>query len=317
MTRTTLAALAALALTFGACGGDGPQDPGGGDATPLTDAQLREIEAAAGDETEESLAGLFEEDFDDPGGLAGIDAAPAASLPASAAAAECPLRSSRIPADPDGDRVPTSLTITFDPASCTRTGRDGGTATLFGVRRVSDPAPTVAGFDRDVAFERLGFELRRDGTTLRVTRDGTRSVRGGTGTLNATEDVTVARVLTPGGTASMRKQATAAFAPDAGETLAVGRPRPSGTLTLEGALAWDGTERDAVFTLTTVTPLHYDAACTDSRPAQRFDAGELRWARSVDGRSQGYLRVVFTGCGTRPAREWVEVPATSAAAAGS
>jgi len=297
---TPTAVLAALSLTLtltlGACGGDtqGPDD-----ATPLTDAQARELETAATDETEESLAALFEEDFDDPFGFAAAPAAPAAS-------AECPDRSPRIPENPDGDRVPTVLTISYDPANCTRSGREGGSATLFGTRRVSDPFPTVAGFDRDVVLEGLGFELQRDDATLRVTRDGSRTVRATAGSLNATEDVTVTRVLTPGGSTSMRKQGTAAFTPDEGAALAAGRPRPSGTLTLAGTLAWDGVERDAAFTLTTVTPLHYDAACTESRPAQRFDAGELRYARSVGGRSRGYLRVQFTGCGQRPAREWVE-----------
>jgi hypothetical protein len=295
MTRNTLAALAALVLTLGACGGDGPQGPA--DPTPLTDAQSREIETAAGDEAEESLAALFETDLDDPFGLAGADAGFAAS-------AACPDRSPRIPENPDGDGVPTALTITFDPASCTRTRQDGASATLFGVRRVSDPAPGVAGLDRDVVLEGLGFELRRGDTALRVTRDGTRAVRGTAGSLRATEDVTVARVLTPGGATSVRKRGEAEFTPDGGEPLTPGRPRPSGTLTLAGTLAWEGTERDAVLTLSTVTPLHYDATCADGRPARRFDAGELRYARTVDGRSRGYLTVRFVGCGRAPEREW-------------
>jgi len=50
-------------------------------------------------------------------------------------------------------------------------------------------------------------------------------------------------------------------------------------------------------TLTTPTPIHYNAECT--RDAQRLDAGELRVAGTFDG-AAGHVWVQWSACGQDP-----------------
>jgi hypothetical protein len=50
-------------------------------------------------------------------------------------------------------------------------------------------------------------------------------------------------------------------------------------------------------TVTTPTPLHYDADCSDT--PQRLEEGELRADGTFDG-TPGYVRVRWTECGRDP-----------------
>jgi hypothetical protein len=50
-------------------------------------------------------------------------------------------------------------------------------------------------------------------------------------------------------------------------------------------------------TITTPTPLQYDAGCTDT--VQRIKAGELHAAGTFEG-DEGFVRVRWTECGRGP-----------------
>ena len=50
-------------------------------------------------------------------------------------------------------------------------------------------------------------------------------------------------------------------------------------------------------TITTPTPLHYNAGCTDT--VQRIDAGEMRLAGTIEG-DEGFVRLRWSACGQEP-----------------
>ena len=308
LSRGTLALTASLlGLGLVACS-DNPSGPSG--STGLTSAQVADVGAAVSDENDESTTEFLLPDAGDP-----FSASPdfsTAAAPAGAAfsppSGSCPALDPAQPEDPDLDHIPTTLTLSWDPQICSRTSRFG-TASLFGSRGVVDPFPDQAGFDRDVTLTGLGFQASdNSGNTYKVTRDGTRSVRGSANSLIGTEDITVARQLTGKHDATVHKVGTLTFTPDDGQTLQVGVEKPSGTITVDGTLTW--TAADVLtFTVTTVTPLHYnnsDGSCTALPRARRIDAGELHYTRTVNGvASPGYLKVVWSACGQAPARSYV------------
>ncbi len=64
-----------------------------------------------------------------------------------------------------------------------------------------------------------------------------------------------------------------------------------------GTIDWTrGTEHFAM-TVTTPTPLQYDASCAET--VQRIRAGELQ-AAGTFGEMQGFVRVSWQGCGSEP-----------------
>jgi hypothetical protein len=93
---------------------------------------------------------------------------------------------------------------------------------------------------------------------------------------------------------------TVGFDPEA--TLQINQPLPSGSVTVAGSVAWLRGDENFDLTVTTATPLHYNAACDDT--GQRFDEGELRVSGTF-GDSPGYVRIVWEDCGDDPGIEFV------------
>ena len=66
------------------------------------------------------------------------------------------------------------------------------------------------------------------------------------------------------------------FTPDQGQSLAFGQPLPNGTITRSGDVHLEPGAAKLAFTVTTVSPLVWDASCTRigrSRRGRRTDAG--------------------------------------------
>jgi hypothetical protein len=82
--------------------------------------------------------------------------------------------------------------------------------------------------------------------------------------------------------------------------LAQGQPLPSGTITSTGTLTFVRGGDSRTFTVTTPTPLQYDATCSGPRRS-RIKSGEVRWTLP----SGAYVSVVWSACGTRPTRTFV------------
>jgi hypothetical protein len=90
------------------------------------------------------------------------------------------------------------------------------------------------------------------------------------------------------------------FAPET--PLQINKPLPSGTLDIAGTLAWTRGTESLDLTVSTPTPLHYNASCTDD--ARRIDAGELRADGTFQG-TAGYVRIRWTDCGKDPEIQFV------------
>lgn len=200
--------------------------------------------------------------------------------------------------DSDGDGVPDDATYIFTAPPCRFTGYRGGTLDLVGQLRLQDPAPAAAGFGYNATLVALRATFTPPGdnpATYSVTRNGTRVLTGGVTGLELTVDLQVVRSFSGLADAAVDERWTARFAPET--PLQINQPLPSGTLDIAGTIAWTRGAESLDLTVTTPTPLHYNAACTED--ARRIDAGELRAAGTFEG-FDGYVRVRWSGCGNDP-----------------
>ena len=94
--------------------------------------------------------------------------------------------------------------------------------------------------------------------------------------------------------------ATYGFDPET--TLQINQPLPSGSVTVAGTVGWNRDSESFELTITTVTPLHYNAGCDEV--GQRFDDGELRVSGTF-GDTPGSVRIAWRECGDDPDIEFV------------
>jgi hypothetical protein len=93
---------------------------------------------------------------------------------------------------------------------------------------------------------------------------------------------------------------TVGFDPET--SLQINQPLPDGSVTVAGTVGWTRGNESFDLTITTATPLHYDASCDAT--GQRFDDGELRVSGTF-GETPGYVRIVWQDCGDDPGIEFV------------
>ena len=279
----TLAALISSTAIY-ACGdgilsGAGPAD----ELTTDVGESLRdEVEAALGSLT---LGGSL-----DP-----IGTTQAAGESASLGAVPCVGPSSAT--DSDGDGVPDDATYLFTAPPCRFTGWRGGQLDIVGSLRIQDPTPTSAGFGYEGTLTGLRSRFTTGDANLiyDVTRNGTRTLSGSVSGLLLTADLQVIRTFAGHPDAAIDKQWTLGFTPAA--PLQINAALPSGALDIAGTVDWTRGTEHFVMTVTTPTPLQYDASCTDT--VQRIRAGEMR-AAGTFGELEGYVRVVWAECGSEP-----------------
>jgi hypothetical protein len=199
-------------------------------------------------------------------------------------------------ADADGDGIPDDATWIFTAPPCRFTGYRGGTLDLVGQLRIQDPTPTAAGFgyESTIVALRAAFTPKNGGDAYSTTRNGTRSLAGTVAGLQLTANLQVIRTFTGLSDAAVDEQWTVQFTPET--TLQINKPLPSGTLAASGTLGWTRGAESIDLTVSTPTPLHYNAGCDDSR---RIDAGELNAAGTFES-TAGHVRVVWTACGKDP-----------------
>lgn len=226
--------------------------------------------------------------------LAPVGTTQAASR-ASLLAAPCVTPSSI--ADSDGDGIPDDATYILTAPPCRFTGWRGGTLDIVGQLRIQDPAPDNAGFGYDATITglRSRFTSADAKTIYDVTRNGTRTLSGSVAGLLLTADLQIIRTFTGTPDAAIDEQWAVNYTP-AGP-LQINGALPSGALDIAGTVDWTrGTEHLAL-TITTPTPLHYNADCSDT--VQRIDSGELHADGTFDGRD-GFVQVRWTACGRDP-----------------
>ena len=271
-----------LAAVLAACGDS--TDP---DDDPLPDNAGTAVGLTVRDNVEASLDAFF----------------PARLLqPFSTGPADDPCVTPSSSADGDGDGVPDDASYTFTAPPCRFTGVRGFVLDVVGQLRVADPAPETAGFGANISLIALRFSLSADDTdnNYSVIRNGTVTLTGSPAGLEQATNLQVQRTFTGLPDAQVEHVWTVGFDPEA--TLQINQPLPNGSVTVAGTVGWSRGNESFDLTITTATPLHYDASCTDT--GQRFDDGELR-VTGTFGETPGYVRVVWEDCGDDPEIEFV------------
>lgn len=198
----------------------------------------------------------------------------------------------------DSDGVPDDATYILTAPPCRFAGYRGGTLDLVGELRIRDPAPSAAGFGYNSTLIAARATFTPPGDTpnaYSVTRNGIRVLTGSVAGLQLTTDLQVVRTFTGLADAAVNELWAVQFTRES--PLRINLPLPGGTLDLAGTLGWTRGTETLDLTVSTPTPLHYDAGCTGA--ARRIDAGELHAAGVFEG-ADGYVRVRWTDCGKDP-----------------
>jgi hypothetical protein len=256
---------------------------------------VHDIGITARDEVEAALSALTLQTSLDPLGTTQAAAAPIAfSSP--------PCVTSSSPEDSDGDGVPDDAIYLFTAPPCRFTGWRGGTLDLVGQLRIQDPLPSQAGFGYEATLTGLRTRFTSaDGKTINdITRNGTRVLSGSVSGLLLSADLQVIRTFTGRPDAAVDQQWILTFSPSG--PLQINVPLPSGTLSVAGTLVWTRGLDNFPLTVTTPTPLQYNAGCTDT--FQRIDAGELHASGTFDD-IEGSVRVRWSECGREPSFSFI------------
>jgi hypothetical protein len=273
----------ALTALAAACG-----DSGGPDSGPLPNDATDAIGLVARDEVEASLDALT---------------LPTQLAPYGASAVE-PCAEPSDPADTDGDGVPNSAEYIFTAPPCRFEEIRGTTLDVVGRLQVQDPNPGPGGagfgYSATLISLRNTFTGEDADHSYSATRNGTRLLTGSTAGLALVTDLQLLRTFPGLSDAAVDQQWGVAFDPET--ALQINQPLPSGTLDVTGTLDWTRGSESFTLTVTTPTPLHFDATCDG---AQRFDAGELHAAGDF-GDLTGYVRVRWSDCGDEPSIDFVE-----------
>jgi hypothetical protein len=282
--RAPYLALTLTALAAAACG-DALTTAAAGPGDEIT----RDIGVTARDEVESVLSALTLQSSLDPMGTTQATAGPTASSP--------PCVTSSSPADSDGDGVPDDAIYLFTAPPCRFTGWRGGTLDLVGQLRIQDPAASQAGFGYDATLTGLRTRFTSaDGKTIYdVTRNGTRILSGSVTSLVLSADLQIIRTFSGKPDAAIDKQWTVTYNPTG--SLLINQPIASGTLDIAGSANWTRGTEEFNLTVTTPTPLHYNAGCTDT--VQRIDGGEMHLTGTFD-KIDGFVRVRWSECGKDP-----------------
>ena len=207
--------------------------------------------------------------------------------------------------------MPDDATYTFTAPPCRYTDVRGFTLDVVGQLRIVDPAPETAGFGADISLTALRFTLTAEDAdqNYSVIRNGTMILTGSPAGLELASDLQVQRSFTGLSDASAEHVWTVGFDPET--TLQINQPLPSGTVTVAGTVRWSRGNESFDLTLTTVTPLHYNASLRRHRPAVRRRASSPSPAPSArrpatcgsGGRTAGTIPRSSSWPRSRPCRQ--------------
>jgi hypothetical protein len=289
--RMRYLAAALTALTIGACRGSTDS------SSPFADSKLTgDIGATARDEVEAAVNALTL-----PSTLNPVGTAQAAAGTTAFSSPPCVTPSTIT--DSDGDGVPDEAVYIFTAPPCSFSGWRGGTFDIVGQLQIRDPAPSGAGFGYEATLTKLRtrFTSADKKVITDVERNGTRVLSGSISSLVLSADLQIGRNFAGKPDAFVDQQWSLTFAP--ATSLQINAPIPSGQLDIAGTFNWSrGTEENFVLTVTTPTPLHYNADCTDT--VQRIDSGELNALGTIEAMN-GFVRVRWSGCGKEPSYSFV------------
>jgi hypothetical protein len=300
--RTSLAnassIFAGLALALAACNSDSMTGGGNppGNSTPLTQAEARVV----ADEMRGEVAGLA-----NGVSLAGM-LAPQVEMPMEAIRVfqgprsfthpvDCPTLSEFPPTDLDHDLIPDNLTITYDSLKCTF-GHSQGHAVfkINGTIHVVDPSQTDKAIR--VEFGNLLHKFVVDDLFWVRSVDGVWQLLTSSAGFSATDSTTVRRESSSRPVAELAKRWNVSFVAATGETFSPHSRLPSGDITILGSTRRTRGTDVKTFAVTTVTPLHFDAACDAD---DRIVSGELNVEYTRSGATTT-VNIKWNGCGVDP-----------------
>jgi hypothetical protein len=275
-------AAGAITAVLAACGDS--TDP---DADPLPDNAATAVALTVRDNVEASLDAFF----------------PARLLqPFSTGPADDPCVTPSSSVETDGDGVPDDATYTFTAPPCRYTDVRGFSLDVVGQLRIVDPVPETPGFGANISLTALRFSLTAEDAdkNYSVIRNGIMTLTGSPAGLELATELQVQRTFTGLPDGSAEHVWTVGFDPET--SLQINQPLPNGSVTVSGTVGWTRGNENFDLTITTATPLHYDASCTAT--GQRFDDGELHVSGTF-GETPGSVRIVWSDCGDDPGIEFV------------
>ncbi|HTS89722.1 MAG TPA: hypothetical protein VMG41_14615 [Gemmatimonadales bacterium] len=207
----------------------------------------------------------------------------------------CPLLSPYPPVDSDSDGVPDSLTLAFNPSSCTFSRHDGrASLVLSGDITITDPSTTQQGFRIDYGDFQQTTTIQDSIFFLRGINGVWEVLKDTTG-FTATDSTTVTDSSSQYATRTLAKAWQVSFVADSGNFS--GRWHlPSGDYTINGTTTRTHGTATHVLGITTVTPLHRDASCD---AFLKIVSGELQVSHT-DSAGTGTIQIVFNPCGQSP-----------------
>jgi hypothetical protein len=191
----------------------------------------------------------------------------------------------------------TAETITYALPACEFTGIFGvDSFAITGTLELMHPNPSVFAFSSQAT--NLEFAFTSSGVTSSETRTGTRQLTATSGLANESNDMTTVFVKAGAPAGTLNNSLALSFTPSSGNSLAVGKPLPGGSIQANGTIGWTSASAGATadsFTISTITPLVYDPTCATTS-ASRFDSGQLKVV-IADGSVNTYAHITWTGCG--------------------
>jgi hypothetical protein len=193
--------------------------------------------------------------------------------------------------DTDHDEVPDDARFTFDIDGCKFTMDAGNWGSSSGSVRVTDPGAAF-GFDAVVlgmtAWTHLADHV--PAWTISRERTGTLHVAGTPAAVTITVAQTMTLRVTGEPDAVLTLQWSGTLVPDGPDPFSFVRLNP-GTMTLTGTSTFTRGGTSIEMSLTTPTPLRWQASCDAPWP----QSGVAR-ATIVSGASPGYLEITYSDC---------------------
>ena len=296
--------LAVGALTLASC-----KDSG---TTPLnvTPDQLQAIGESVATELEGGVAQLTAQDVLNTNG-----GAPSFSrVPRSAATmtrglsfsrtssatdiAQCGVPSQNPPVDTDGDLIPDNWTLSFSLPAC-HFADATNSYDITGALRISDLQPTTPSLSLSFALDNFKLAFTGANGSGYVSRNGSGSVTASSSGLSQTENWTEVALLTGVTSATVGINWTATFTATPGQSITAGQSLPDGAYSPNGTVDFRQGNRVASFTVTTIDPLQYSAACAagvaQGTSMSPFTGGHVRIAVTSQ-QGSGYADVTYSSC---------------------
>jgi len=217
-------------------------------------------------------------------------------LKATADISQCGVASQSPPVDTDGDNVPDNWSMTFSLPACHFVDQtNASTFDVTGTLHISDPQPGSAGLALAFGLDNFKVSFSSADASGYVTRNGNGSVNASASGLSQTENWTETAVLTGITSGSASVSWSASFVPTPGQSLVAGRALPDGAYSPNGSFTLQQGNRAGTFSITTIDPLQYSAACAGGTGISPFTSGHIRVAVS-NQQNSGYADVTYSNC---------------------